>query len=210
MSMGPKDSSYMMMLERMTPEQKRQNLLAVYEMSKRLRAIPGHRPSIAQGIQNQTDYVTQKVIAVHPQGKDISCRRGCNACCYIHVTVDNNEAKQLAMVVREKEIAIDRELLARQAIAHGPDEWQALPHADKLCVFNNPTNGECRIYPHRPRACRKYFVVSPPELCDLEKNTGQDVSRLVVSKAESLDAAAFLAFGDAGSLPSALQRELNR
>lgn len=103
--------------------------------------------------------------------KNTTCKQGCTACCYQRVGITPDEADLLAYVMEGGEIEIDRDLLARQA-AHKGDEldfWN-LPREEARCVFLGPT-GDCRVYEHRPSACRKYFVRSAPEICAIRSDS---------------------------------------
>jgi len=73
----------------------------------------------------------------------LSCRKGCGACCYQNVKIDEDEAELLAQVVQEEDIELD---------------W------DKAgCVFLGEDNS-CRVYENRPNACRKFFTLKCPEV----------------------------------------------
>ncbi len=88
--------------------------------------------------------------------KDVSCSKGCVACCTTFPKqVSNDEAALLASVVRERKIEIDLENLKIQA--------QAKSKA-RGCPFLT-SDLSCGVYDVRPAACRKYHVTSPKELC---------------------------------------------
>lgn len=91
-----------------------------------------------------------------------SCSRGCHFCCRQNVTVWKAEAGLIAKYCREKEIAIPKDYLKAQ-LRHG--EKEVARSEVGWCVFLK--GGECSIYPVRPSACRNYYVVSKPELCDI-------------------------------------------
>jgi Fe-S-cluster containining protein len=37
---------------------------------------------------------------------------------------------------------------------------------NRSCVFLDDS-GACKVYEHRPSACRRHFVISDPKLCDI-------------------------------------------
>lgn len=89
------------------------------------------------------------------------CRKGCNFCCYINADISSVEAEILMPFVRESDIA----QLKKQ---EGKDRnaYDTLSYQDRKCIFLE--KGSCRVYENRPLACRKYHVVSDPELCNTE------------------------------------------
>ena len=99
----------------------------------------------------------------------ITCREGCDYCCYQFVAVAKSEAQHLLKVARATGIPIDYDLVKRQA-GVSTEEWMHLPITDQPCVFLDTTTRRCRVYRDRPLACRKYFVVGDPELCNINAN----------------------------------------
>lgn len=92
----------------------------------------------------------------------VSCSKGCHFCCRQNVHVYKGEAAVIAEYCREHGIEIPKSYLAQQ-MKYG---WRELAQTEVgWCVFLK--NGECSIYPVRPIACRNYFVVSNPKLCDV-------------------------------------------
>ena len=135
-------------------------------------------------------------------GKDISCKKGCAACCQrIMVPVsppeafalaemmdrlppdhrDRIEARLTAMRDRLNEAGL---LASLQDLADSPqqrsdedtDPINRAYYALRLpCIFLE--DDSCSIYEHRPAACREYLVTSPAEWCqDTEKNPVQGLS----------------------------------
>lgn len=96
----------------------------------------------------------------------ISCRKGCSACCHMEVEVTSYEAKILGKLVKDGH-AIDRSRLQRQSQRTLQDaQWKQGPrNADNPCVFLNG-EGSCSIYEHRPVMCRRHSVTTPPKNCD--------------------------------------------
>jgi len=73
----------------------------------------------------------------------ISCRKGCGACCYQNVEIDEDEADLLVQMVQEDSMGLD---------------WNKTG-----CVFLGKDNN-CRVYENRPNACRKFFTLTCPEV----------------------------------------------
>jgi Fe-S-cluster containining protein len=119
-------------------------------------------------------------------GKEISCRAGCAACCRQLIPVSPHEARRIAQIVaalpddRRREIEnrfehvlseLERENLLPQLAAADQIEPEAdraeLGHAYFDLRLDCPflENERCSIYADRPMACREYVVTSPPEHC---------------------------------------------
>jgi len=119
-------------------------------------------------------------------GQPISCKQGCNHCCYHVVPISLVEAEALAEWIRtlpadqQQELARRfRETLGKLAAA---GLMESVAHEDWLSPTQDATkraldylyqripcpfleDGACSIYPIRPFACREYLVVSAPEHC---------------------------------------------
>jgi len=95
--------------------------------------------------------------------KEIQCKTGCTACCFIDVDVSGDEAAVIINYCKENGIEIDKEYLTEQAAA-GRKTYSNLSR----CVFLK--DNLCSIYPVRPIACRKHWVKTDPALCDFSKN----------------------------------------
>lgn len=118
----------------------------------------------------------------------VSCKRGCHLCCRINVTIWEAEAELIADFCRQHDIPISKDYLQEQ-LKYG---WREVAKTDVgWCIFLK--DGECSIYEVRPLACRKYHVVSAPELCDTVKfpaDQGFNVSVAVFTLPE-IDASAY-------------------
>ncbi len=99
--------------------------------------------------------------------KRSSCRKGCSACCRKEVAISMDEAALLYGYMKEENIEVNIDRLRKQTKAKS---YVELDFKDTACVFLG-NNGECRVYKHRPASCRKYFVLSLPELCVNAKDT---------------------------------------
>jgi Fe-S-cluster containining protein len=122
---------------------------------------------------------------VTAQGKAISCRAGCGACCRQAVPVTEGEARRLAALVddlpeprRSHVIArfdaagealrgaeLGRALLARLATGEAPNRSMVTGyfHLGIACPFLEDES--CSIHPQRPMTCREYLVTSDPAHC---------------------------------------------
>ena len=125
------------------------------------------------------------VSGLEEEGKRISCRAGCGACCRQLVPITKIEARYLAELVdsmpepRQSEIRSRfAEVIRRleeagilETLRH--PEWVLPETKEKLgltyfglgipCPFLE--NESCSIYENRPLVCREYLVTSPPEHC---------------------------------------------
>jgi len=127
------------------------------------------------------------------QGREISCRPACGACCRQAVPVAPIEAVHLAGLVESLPEDRRRAVEARFAAAlarleeaglldpagassrdgfksEEPDRPWSWPEASRRyfrvgvpCPFLE--NESCSIYAERPSVCREYHVTSPPSLC---------------------------------------------
>ena len=134
--------------------------------------------------------------------KDIQCKAGCTACCFIEIDVSGDEAAVIINYCRENEIEIDREYLTKQA-AVGRKTYSELSR----CVFLK--DNLCSIYPVRPVACRKHWVKTDPALCDFSKNIINQVGGYFDVNTEIL-ASAMLNVDETGPLEKALLSELDK
>lgn len=118
-------------------------------------------------------------------GQEISCRKGCGACCRQLVPVSRTEAERLLGVIEAMPAKRARALKERFAAAAaaikdaGLDVRAELSDRDRSrsdrdlsvgyfalgipCPFLEEES--CSIHPERPLVCREYLVTSPAELC---------------------------------------------
>lgn len=111
-------------------------------------------------------------------GGEISCRKGCGACCRQLVPVSRTEGERLLGVIEAMPVERRKELGARFATAataiKGAGLDQRRGRADRelstgyfalsiACPFLEEES--CSIHPDRPLVCREYLVTSPAELC---------------------------------------------
>jgi Fe-S-cluster containining protein len=107
----------------------------------------------------------EKIILTAPEEdkKDIRCKAGCTACCFVDASITSEEATLIVEYCHKNNIAIDWDYLIKQ-VARGRKDFSEL----SKCVFLE--NDLCGIYEVRPSTCRKHFVLSDPALCDSSKN----------------------------------------
>ena len=123
---------------------------------------------------------------VEAQGRPISCRAGCGACCCQVVPVSEPEAVHVAEVVAA--MPEERQAVVRARFDEGIERFERAGLLEPLrtvteiedraerrrvacecfhlgvhCPFLE--DGSCSIYPHRPLVCREYLVTSPPAWC---------------------------------------------
>jgi len=125
------------------------------------------------------------VKAAEQQGKKVSCKKGCGACCRQLVPVSETEAYRLVKMVRGLPEPRRGEVLARFERIKGRLEREGMLektlHSDQLtrderselsrwyfrlgeaCPFLE--NECCSIYPDWPMVCREYLVSTPAEWC---------------------------------------------
>jgi Putative zinc- or iron-chelating domain len=136
------------------------------------------------------------IAAADDTKKDIQCKEGCTACCFIEIDVSGDEVAAIINYCRENGIEIDREYLTKQAVA-GRKIYSDLSR----CVFLK--DNLCSIYPVRPVACRKHWVKTDPVLCDFSKNIINPVGKYFDINTEIL-ASALLNVDETGSLENML------
>jgi Fe-S-cluster containining protein len=123
---------------------------------------------------------------VQQQGKTVSCKAGCGACCRQLVPITDTEARYLAELVAE---------MPDDQRAHVEDRFRtALAELEKCGMLDRLRdaselselesrrqlgmdyfdsgipcplleNESCSIHSHRPLTCREYLVTSPPQNC---------------------------------------------
>jgi len=194
-SFTPRSHVVLQMLQQATAADRKKIGQLHFEWEHTFRAAPpdAQREGLAAGIHRVIDEAMTRRQAM-PGEPPISCRKGCAACCRQLVSVTPDEAKLLAFAAHEAGHVIDRARLARQAAAVGLQGWRELDSADKRCVMLKD-DATCAVYEHRPTACRKYQVVSPPSRCDIERHPGAQVVVAIGPEAEVIASAALGVFG---------------
>lgn len=126
-------------------------------------------------------FATRATARAEAEGREISCRAGCGACCRQLVPVAPAEARALARLVetmpeprregvrRRFDAALDilEPLGLMERLDQNRDDRQAIARAyfaaDVACPFLE--DEACSIHADRPLSCREYLVTSPPDLC---------------------------------------------
>lgn len=126
-------------------------------------------------------FATRATERVEREGRAVSCRAGCGACCRQMVPVSIAEARALARLVeampepRRGHVRRRFETAVAKLDAQGvldrldddPDDRRAAGRAYFSVGVACPLleDEACSIHADRPLACREYLVTSPPELC---------------------------------------------
>ena len=134
--------------------------------------------------------------------KEIKCKTGCTACCFIDVELSADEAAAIIEYCKENSIEIDKEYLEKQA-AVGRKKYSELSR----CVFLK--DDFCSVYPVRPVACRKHWVKTDPSLCDFSKNIANPVGSYFDVNTEIL-ASALLNAENTGTFEKMMLEELKK
>lgn len=164
---------------------------------------------LAHSIHCTIDEYVVEHLTEHPRGKDVTCRRGCSYCCHTNVTITKPEAVLLHKFAAEQGIELDYDRLTRQAQTHDdPTAWRKQPVEDRACTFL-AGDGACRVYGHRPDACRKHMSLEDPAKCDVNNHPGGRVLYFVAMKAEIVASAALTVF-EAGNMPEMLLKHRPR
>lgn len=126
-------------------------------------------------------FATRATARVEAEGREISCRAGCGACCRQMVPVAPAEARALARLVeampeprrervrRRFDAALDalEPLGLMERLDLNRDDRQVIAReyfaAGVACPFLE--DEACSIHADRPLSCREYLVTSPPNLC---------------------------------------------
>jgi Fe-S-cluster containining protein len=125
------------------------------------------------------------VTEVQSEGRRISCRAGCGACCRQLVPIGEAEARAVRDLVEAMPEPRRLEIRARFTAAlqrldaaglleqlRARDGWEPGRHRQVgLAYFRQGIpcpfleDESCSIHPDRPLACREYLVTSPAEFC---------------------------------------------
>ena len=140
-------------------------------------------------------FVARCVAKAEAEGRAITCRAGCGACCRQLVPISEPEARDLARVVKAMPEPRRSQVRARfEAALAGLEPTGVIARA------MHPAEGEarqlgldyfaqhvacpfledesCSIHPDRPLACREYLVTSPAKHCEAPASASIDKVRL--------------------------------
>ena len=145
-------------------------------------------------LQSLDDALVEAAIeAVRREGKMVSCRAGCGACCRQLVPISPTEARYLAELVaglpqdrRSRVVERFRQASAALEARRLVDRLRAASHltdvdekgrlardyfrAQVACPFLEEES--CSIHPDRPLSCREYLVTSPAARCQEPEASG--------------------------------------
>lgn len=121
----------------------------------------------------------------------ISCKKGCAHCCRIEVAISQSEADLIYNFSKDV-VSLEhrKEKLLLQKDLKQDDFVLKLSYQDASCVFLNDI-GACSIYKYRPLMCRKYLVITPPEMCSTENKILNDVASTICPEVEVIVSAMF-------------------
>ncbi len=136
------------------------------------------------------------IAALEENGKAISCKAGCGACCRQLVPVSEAEAFDLRDLVENKPEPRRTEIQGR--FADGMEKLNNISFFERLEKASESGDAEysgaireyfvqqiacpfledesCSIHPSRPVACREYLVTSPAEHCS--SATGENIDNV--------------------------------
>jgi len=129
--------------------------------------------------------VANAIRRVEDDGKNISCAKGCGACCAQLVPISEIEARGIAAMLRAwpkgrrqkimsrfthaklrfEEAGLWQTLLEPEQLEQGQVQSLALDYFAERVACPFLEDGACSIHPERPLACREYLVTSDPRHC---------------------------------------------
>lgn len=147
---------------------------------------PAQLGALLPQLESLTDtFVAAAVESAEADGRQISCRKGCGACCRQLVPISGIEARKLRELVNKMPERRRTEIVARFESAKRRLEKSSL--LQNLLARGELTGAEvrklgldyffvgiacpfleeesCSIHKERPLACREYLVTSPAEHC---------------------------------------------
>jgi Fe-S-cluster containining protein len=118
------------------------------------------------------------VVDAAAAGKDVSCRKGCGACCRQLVPVSRSEGERLLRVVdalpaerrgklTARFVDAERRIAEAGLVERAGRSDRTLSAAYFALGLPCPflEDESCSIHPERPLVCREFLVTSPAELC---------------------------------------------
>jgi len=136
---------------------------------------------IFQGLSDL--FVARGVAKAEAEGRRVSCRAGCGACCRQLVPISEPEARGLARLVEEMPEPRRSQVRARfeaalaalaptglieraMRLAEGEARRLGLEYFAQGVPCPFLEDEACSIHPDRPLACREYLVTSPARNCE--------------------------------------------
>ncbi len=155
----------------------------------------------AQYAHKQVNNSIEKLLEDPIVKNNITCKRGCAACCHTQVGITSDEAFLLTDLI-VKGHPVDTSRLKIQAqIGNNSNEWLKLSYHMRKCVFLRENN-ECSIYEQRPLVCRTNLVISPPKNCDTSDGINHPVRLVKTEEADMVTIGAFSEAKSSGTLAS--------
>lgn len=194
----------------MTHEEYDRFLMRVYDGISFYREQFGKIPAGYNRAYNVHRFIDQLIAEEKQKGasdwNQMTCKRGCSACCHKTVILTVDEADLLIEFCKDEGMQIDVEHLKRQVGFQGtPDQWFDQDRSISKCVFLK--DNECSVYEHRPTACRKFFVISDPAKCG--GKSGNEILALIGLNIELAAAGAMdIDHSRVGDLPDVLLKRL--
>lgn len=102
------------------------------------------------------------------------CHKGCCDCCHEPVYCTDDEATEIQEYCQAQGLVIDYAKLSRQLdyveFDHlgnhtGGSTWNDQDKADQSCIFLDPLDRACRIWPVRPFVCRMHLAEGSNQYC---------------------------------------------
>jgi Fe-S-cluster containining protein len=86
------------------------------------------------------------------------CKKGCSSCCSIPVSINNFEAEEYALLIKNGHKINKKKYELQEKIDYSDKQKPfEIFSFDNQCIFLTD-NGECSIYTIRPLICRTFFV----------------------------------------------------
>jgi Fe-S-cluster containining protein len=141
----------------------------------------------------------------------VQCRKGCAECCYVHVTVTDDEAELLSSKVISGEVKIDEELLFKQIkhmeFSEESGSWKDRKNKSlSRCIFLS-TDNSCSVYSDRPAMCRNYEALEHPSKCDI---TSENPVRIMFIPDAEMVGSAALNVGECDSMAKMIHKKLEK
>lgn len=156
-------------------------------------AAPSPPQAVLATLQNLINAVVDAAEAREAKaGRQISCRKGCGACCRQLVPVSRTEARAIralvaaqpedrrqalrdrfeAAAMKLRDAGLADTLLDPVRRQDKPDRDLSLAYFAQAIACPFLEDESCSIHPDRPLVCREYLVTSPAELCANKDQAG--------------------------------------
>ncbi len=154
------------------------------------------------------------VAADRKAGREVSCRRGCNACCRQIVPVSPAEAWMLSDLVKASPSGRREELIGRfrlsrerlEAAGFGGRYRQSSSSAEEIAAMSVEYQrmdlacpfleaGACGIYAQRPTICREFLATTPAVHCSAPGEKRVHTVPLAATFTECLSKVSAMAMG---------------